>query len=147
MEVAWTRVAAYALCTDDGRILLTRFALSGHPDHGRWTMPGGGMEWGESPLETAHRELLEETGLAAALGEVAGVYARWLTAEESVRGESGLYVAIVFHASDVRGDLLEHFDADDTTDAAQWFPIEGLDEVPHVELVDFVLELLASRGD
>ena len=140
MEVGWTRVAAYALCRDDGRILLTRFAAPGHPDHGKWTMPGGRMEWGESVLETAHRELLEETGLTATLGELVGVFSRWFTAEESARGRSGHVVGIVFHASDLRGDLRTEFDQADTTDGVRWFPIDAIEALPHVELVDFVLE-------
>ena len=60
------RAAAYVLCRDgEGRILLTRFVESGNPNTGQWTMPGGGMEWGEQSYETAARELHEETGLAA----------------------------------------------------------------------------------
>ena len=63
------RVAAYVLCRDDeGRILLTRFFEAGHPHSGWWTMPGGGMEWGEQTYETAARELHEETGLVARIG-------------------------------------------------------------------------------
>src|SRR5919201_3305274 len=74
----WRRAAAYVLCRDDaGRILLTRFMHAGHPDSGKWTMPGGAMEWGEDPVETAVRELEEETGLHAEIGHVVGVFSRW----------------------------------------------------------------------
>lgn len=37
---------------------------------GQWALPGGHVEWNESPVETARRELLEETGL---LGQTARI--------------------------------------------------------------------------
>ncbi len=67
------RLAAYALITDDaGRVLLTR-----HPDErgsrGRWVLPGGGVEPGEHPEQALIREIMEETGLPAAVGELRDV--------------------------------------------------------------------------
>lgn len=149
MEVSWTRVGAYVIVVDDDdRILLTRFRSPGHPDHGRWGLPGGGMEWGESARQTAERELREETGLTAALGPTAGTFSRWYTAEESVRGAAGHMIGVVFHASDPRGALRTDFDGDEvaTTDAAGWFPIADVPALPRGELVDFVLDVLAGRG-
>lgn len=145
MEAAWTRVSAFVLCRESaGRILLTRFAFPGHPDHGKWTLPGGRIEWGESPAEAALRELHEESGLHATVGGVIGVFTLWLTAEESVRGEPGLFVAVVHTATEVGGELREDFDADNTTDAAAWFSLEEIETLPHVELVDFALRLVAG---
>jgi 8-oxo-dGTP diphosphatase len=146
MDVAWTRVGAYLLCRDhEGRILLSRYAAPGYPDHGKWTMPGGGMEWGESAHETAHRELLEETGLTARLEGIAGVFSLWFTAQESARGEAGHLTCIIFHASRLSGHLREAWD-EDSTDAVQWFTFDEIGTLPRVELVDFVLEL-ARGGD
>jgi ADP-ribose pyrophosphatase YjhB (NUDIX family) len=102
------------------------------------------MEWSESPRETAHRELFEETGLTATVGEVAGVYSRWFPAEESVRRVSGHFVGILFHASEISGQLRAEFGDLDTTDGAGWFPIDGIETLPHVEFVDFALELVAG---
>ena len=54
--------AAGAVITDAaGRVLLV---LRGHePQSGRWSIPGGHVEPGETPAEAAAREALEETGL------------------------------------------------------------------------------------
>lgn len=140
----WRRVAAYVLCRDgDGLILLTRFRYDGHPDSGKWTMPGGAMEWGEEPAETAARELEEETGLRADIGRILGVFSRWYDAREAYRGVAGHVIGIVFEGANARGVLRTEFsgDPDDTTDAAAWFTLEEARALPHVELVAFCLEL------
>jgi 8-oxo-dGTP diphosphatase len=138
-QVKWRRAAAYVVCRDDqGRILLTRFYAEDNPGSGHWTMPGGAMEWGETPEETALRELEEETGLWARLGAVVGVFSRWYTAQESWRGEAGHTIGIVYEATNVTGKLRTSFDPG-TTDAAAWFSVEEARSVPRADLVDFVL--------
>ena len=54
------RPGASALIFDQARekVLLTR-----REDNGRWCLPGGGMDSGESAAEACAREVLEETGL------------------------------------------------------------------------------------
>jgi 8-oxo-dGTP diphosphatase len=56
----------------DGRVLLTRRTIN--PARGRWTFPGGYVDFGETVTDAAMRETLEETGLAVDLTGLVGVY-------------------------------------------------------------------------
>lgn len=67
------RVAAYAVVLRDADILLCRLASRISKDD-LWTLPGGGVEHGEHPREALVREIAEETGLEATVGEQARVY-------------------------------------------------------------------------
>ena len=71
------RVAAYAVILRERagvvEILLSRLA----PRVSRtemWTLPGGGVDHGEDPRAALLREIQEETGLDATVGETARVY-------------------------------------------------------------------------
>jgi ADP-ribose pyrophosphatase YjhB (NUDIX family) len=59
-----TRLAAYGVVRRGGRVLLCRVA-PGNLGAGRWTLPGGGLQFGEAPDAAAIREVEEETGLVA----------------------------------------------------------------------------------
>ncbi len=66
------KVVAGTIPWRDGRLLLTRRAI--HPAHGKWTFPGGYVDWGETVDAGALRETWEETGLTVELGGLIGVY-------------------------------------------------------------------------
>jgi 8-oxo-dGTP diphosphatase len=62
--------AAAVIANDAGAVLLVRHS------YGRlnWELPGGASEPGESIVETALREVREETGLRAVAERLTGVY-------------------------------------------------------------------------
>ena len=54
----------------DGRIVLVQ-----RRDNGKWSIPGGVVEWGEDIITSARRELAEETGLnLVKINRLVGVY-------------------------------------------------------------------------
>lgn len=111
-------VGASAMIYDDAgsRVLLTRRA-----DNGRWCLPGGQLDAGESISETCVREVLEETGLEVEVDYLVGVYSdpdMLLT-----YGDENHYQLIAFHfAVNVLGGTLGV--SDETTDVRYYTPAE-----------------------
>jgi ADP-ribose pyrophosphatase YjhB (NUDIX family) len=66
------KVVAATIPEDDGRVLLTRRSIE--PGRGRWTFPGGFVDFGETVTDAAIRETLEETGLTVELGGLLNVF-------------------------------------------------------------------------
>jgi 8-oxo-dGTP diphosphatase len=60
------RVRVCGLCRQNGQILMVDHA--GLREGSFWAPPGGGMELGQSAVETLEREFLEETGLSITVG-------------------------------------------------------------------------------
>jgi mutator protein MutT len=58
-----------AVIDDDGQILLIQRA-----DNGKWAMPGGALEVGETPAQGVVREALEETGIHSQVVSLVGIF-------------------------------------------------------------------------
>jgi 8-oxo-dGTP pyrophosphatase MutT (NUDIX family) len=101
----------------DGRVLLVRHT------YGRrnWELPGGGAEPGESPDETAVREIREETGLTVELERLTGVYYEPRPAPEHNHGP---LVHFVFVARPI--DDRAPVPMPPEIDAVDYWPLDGL---------------------
>jgi 8-oxo-dGTP pyrophosphatase MutT (NUDIX family) len=82
------------------KILLTR-----RTDNGRWCLPGGRVEAGESVAETCVREVWEETGLEVRILRLIGVYSSPHRVVEYSDGNRYHMVALNFEAEIVGGVL------------------------------------------
>jgi len=107
------------------KILLTR-----RSDNGRWCLPGGHMEVGESVAEACAREVEEETGLQVQILRLIGVYSSPHMLLTYADGNRYQIVALCFEAEAKDG---EPGLSDETTEAGYFTPaeIEMMDVMEH----------------
>lgn len=134
------KIGALAVVLHEDRVLLVK--RSKQPDAGLWGFPGGHVEWGETVLRAAQRELREETSVIAEP-------LHYLDNLDLLRrGDSGetlshyllVGVACRYQAGDpVAGD--------DALDAG-WFPVDQIrrGELPMSDRVVDLLETALRRA-
>ncbi|HEY7131537.1 MAG TPA: NUDIX domain-containing protein [Candidatus Limnocylindrales bacterium] len=138
-----TRLGAYALCTDDaGRMLLARLSAV-EVDVGAWTLPGGGVHFGEHPDEAVLRELEEETGLTGQIEDVAGIFSHVYPHSRAAGGADLHFLGILYHVRPTGGMLRDEVDG--TTDAARWLSRDELANVRLVEIAALGVALAFAR--
>ena len=106
------------------KILLTK-----RGDNGRWCLPGGQLDSGESVTETCAREVLEETGLIVEVGKLIGVYSN--PDMLLVYDDEHQYQIIAFHfdVTVIGGDLGL---SNETTDVGYF----SLDEINKMDVME-----------
>jgi ADP-ribose pyrophosphatase YjhB (NUDIX family) len=117
------RVGCSAVIFDEARekVLLTR-----RTDNGRWCIPGGGLEAGESVEEACLREVWEETGLRARVTRLIGVYSDPDQLVIYSDGNKAFFVVLSFEVEVVGGELGL---SDETTEAG-YFSLAEMDSMP-----------------
>jgi ADP-ribose pyrophosphatase YjhB (NUDIX family) len=98
-------------------VLLTRRAIE--PAFGRWTFPGGYVDWGEDLATAARREMREEVGLDLEPAGLLGIYSY-----------PGAPVVIVAYHVTVPEGLEAKVDAHEVSEASYF----ARDEIPWDEL-------------
>jgi ADP-ribose pyrophosphatase YjhB (NUDIX family) len=137
------RIGAYAVCVDGvGRLLLCRIA-EGYPAVGVWTLPGGGIEFGEHPDDALLRELTEETGLRGTIDGILGIWSRHYGSDETASGRELHFVGIVYRVALATTDPLI-VEVGGSTDAVAWFDTDTLAGLRLGDLARFALDRLAA---
>ena len=127
-----TRLAAYAFITDPNRGLLLTWFNGSRP---QWTLPGGGVEYGESMEEAVVREVREETGYDVVVGRPLTTHTSW-SADGPRPPRPFRSVRVLFSASVVGGEL-GPLEVGGTTDYAQWIDIAAFDDLqPCAPIID-----------
>ena len=96
------RLGCSAIIFDETRqkVLLTQ-----RMDNGRWCLPGGHMESGESAAEACEREVWEETGLKVRATRLLGVYSNPDQLVIYKDGNKAFFVVLNFEAEVLEGTL------------------------------------------
>lgn len=122
------RVAAYGVLVRDAKLLLCRLSPHVSKSGGQWTLPGGGIDFGESPEEAVVREFKEETGLVVKTGALLAVD----SVCDVVAERKHHRIRILYQAHYVEGELC--FEQDGTTDFCEWFAELQVQSLPIIDL-------------
>ncbi len=102
-------VGVGAVVIEDDRVLLVKRGRA--PLFGKWSIPGGALEVGETLRSAVVREAREETGLMIEPAELLGVFERVVPDEQGRMRYH--YVLIDFLCQRVSGDLAAADDAEE----------------------------------
>jgi ADP-ribose pyrophosphatase YjhB (NUDIX family) len=126
------QLAASAVVFRDGRILLVQRARE--PGRGRYSLPGGRVEWGETVEQAVHREVAEETAITIAIVGLAGIR------EVLPATGGGHFVVLSYAARWTGGEVV----LNDEHESHAWV---APDEAPRFNLTDGLMPIiLAARA-
>lgn len=132
------RLAAYAVCIAEGRLLLARHVPSDGREH-VWTLPGGKVEHAEDPFDAVTREVAEETGYDSVVERLLGVDSRVIPAAESRLGVTHQNVGIFYRVRITGGEMRPEPNGE--VAESVWTPISKVALLRRSSLVDIGLTL------
>ena len=110
-------------------------------DDGFWSLPGGGIEAGETVLECLEREILEETGWEVKVENLLGVYSS-PTSQTHIYPDGKImqFIALVFEARALK--FVQTPDSE--TLELQFFDLQHLPERIHANNLEMITDAFTS---
>ena len=139
-------LGAYGLIIKDEKIVLIKKV--GGPYNGKLDLPGGTIEWGETPEQTLIRELNEEVGIYVIkyeLFDANSIIFEWIHKEELERGH---HLGIFYKVLDYNNELLEDIKIDEKNDdslGAKFYEIDKLKKIELSDIANLELEKLGYK--
>lgn len=115
------RIGVSACVWRDGKVLLVERGKE--PFKGKWSLPGGSLEFGETVREAARRELAEETGIEADLDRLVDIDDAIM---RNAAGEPLAHYSVVCFTGHWRRGEAE---PRDDVSAVQWATLNALDRL------------------
>ncbi len=145
--VRFRRVAAYAIVRDADRVLMTQLAEA-TPAPGAWTLPGGGVDPGESPRDAVLREVHEETAHRLIAPRLLHVDSwRFTGMAPSGRLEDFHGIGIVYTADVKQVREPRVLDVGGSTSAAAWVSLADLPRLNLGRRGPWLLQVLGLHPD
>ena len=127
-------LGAYGLIIEERKIVLIK--KKGGPYNEKLDLPGGTIEWGETPEQTLIRELNEEVGIDVTnyeLFDANSVVLEWMHKEEL---EKVHHLGIFYKILDYNNDVLEKIKIDEKNDDSLGARFYEIDKLRKNELSD-----------
>ena len=133
------RVGVGAVVLHGARVLLVR--RGGNPSPGKWSLPGGLVELGETTADAIRRELMEECAITVELVDIAGVIDRVVRDRD---GRVRYHYVLVDYLALATSDVIC---AGDDAAEAQWVEIDRVCELDATDgLIDMIERARALQG-
>ena len=133
-----TKAGSYAVVMDGPKVLLV-FS----PEHDAWTLPGGGLNFGEDPVEGAEREVLEETGLRVIVDRLLGSFVSPFPDGLEGTTEPVEVLRLIYQARIFGGNLAREVSG--STSKAEWFPAEEISLLNTHAMVEPAMRLFHDK--
>jgi len=139
MSKQHSSVRAYGILIHDDAVALVR---SSNPQHQPplWWLPGGGIDFAESPEETLVREFKEETGLSVGDPTLFSVTSDVRSRDNGDRIHT---VRIIYTVRWIGGELTHEIHG--TTDHAAWYPLAALDQLNLAEYARTAIQAVVRK--
>lgn len=126
-----------AIFNDEGKIFITKRGKKAKNERGKWEIPGGSVEFGETFEEAVKRELMEEHGVAIEIQELLGICDHIIT-EEKQHWVSPTYICKIVAGEPkiMEPDKCEEFG---------WFTIQEAQELPLSIVTAYDINQLTKR--